>query len=264
MRLFRSISIFSSVFPIRKYSIVEPQLKGRADFKPVLLTFDDGPNHIDEVTMNLLTVLKKHNVKACFCLIGDNVRQHPHIVKQMYLDGHILANHGNTGDVFIFKNMKKLPQDIEDCNIAIAEAIEDANHQINYFRPGYGAYLQKHNTLWKSKNMHLLPVTDFFFDHKVKSNGMEKLVLQFTKKVKKNNGGVYVLHDGRNTHHKIREKVTAARFRNMTSDYDRGWIPEAVDKILTELKATGFILPALNDEFPNQLHPDFRAFLFPE
>ncbi len=264
MRLLKSISLFSSILPIKNYSIVRPQLKGNSTFKPVLLTFDDGPNQIDSVTMELLSVLKKHNAKVCFCLIGKNVKQYPHIVKQMYLDGHILGNHGHSGDVFIFKKKEKILMDIDACNVAICEAIENIGHKIDYFRPGYGAYFKTQKHHWESKSMRILPVTDFFFDHKVKPSEMEKFVLQFTKKVKKNNGGAYVLHDGRNEHHKINSKITTSRLQKKISDYDRTWVPVAVDKILIELKKSGFIIPALDDGLPNQLNSEFKKFLFGE
>ncbi len=264
MRVFKNISAFASILPVERYSIVRPNLKGNSDYKPVLLTFDDGPNNIDNVSMDLLSILKKHNVKVVFCLIGKNVQKHPHIVKQMYMDGHIIANHGHAGDPFIFKRMKDISDDIDACNKAICEAIENHSHQIEYFRPGYGAYFKKHTSFWESKNMQLLPVTDFFFDHKVKPSGMEKFIFQFTKKVKKNNGGVYVLHDGRNEHHIIDEKVKVARSNTQFSDYDRAWIPNAVDAIIMELKNSKFHLPTLNDKFPNQLNPAFKKFLFPE
>lgn len=264
MRVIKNISSITSVLPIGSYSIVRPDLKGNSDYKPVLLTFDDGPNDIDNISMDLLSVLKKHNVKVVFCLIGKNVKQHPHIVKQMYMDGHIIANHGHAGDPFILKRMKNIEDDIDACSKAICEAIEDHSHKIEYFRPGYGAYLNKHKPFWESKNMQLLPVTDFFFDHKVKTSGMEKFISQFTEKVKKNQGGIYVLHDGRNEHHIINAKVETARSRNQPSDFDRSWIPNAVNKIIPELKNAGLYLPALDDNLPNQLDPALKKFLFPE
>ncbi len=264
MRLFKNISSFTSLLPIQSYSIVRPGLKGNPENRPVLLTFDDGPNHIDDVSMSLLSVLKKHNVKVIFCLIGKNVKQHPHIVKQMHADGHVIANHGHKGDPFIFKRMKNISEDIDACSKAICEAIENQEHRVEYFRPGYGAYFSKHKPFWESRNMQLLPVTDFFFDHKIKPSGMEKLVAQFTDTVRKNHGGVYVLHDGRNEHQVINSRMETARSRRLASDYDRSWVPFAVDKILTELKNEGFKLPALNDGHNNQLHPEFKRFLFPE
>ena len=70
------------------------------------------------------------------------------------------------------------------------------------------------------------------------------------------------MHDGRNEHHKINSKMIAARSKNKMSDYDRSWVPRAVDMLLTELKEEGFLFPELNDNFPNELNAEFTSFLF--
>lgn len=261
MRVLKNISSFSPLLPVHRYSIVRPNLKGNSDNKRVILTFDDGPNENDNVSLDLLSVLKQHNVKVIFCLIGQNVKQHPQIVKQMYAEGHVIANHGYKGDPFIFKRIKTISEDIDACNSAICEAIENSEFNVEYFRPGYGAYLSKHKQFWESRKMELVPVTDFFFDHKVKPAGMENLVKQFNETVKKNHGGVYVLHDGRNEHQVIKSKLSTAKSGKIATDWDRSWIPLAVDKILSELKKEGFTFPGLDDEYRNQLHPEFRGFL---
>ena len=41
--------------------------------KPFNLTFDDGP--IPEVTPWVLDLLDKHNIKATFFMVGDNIRK---------------------------------------------------------------------------------------------------------------------------------------------------------------------------------------------
>ena len=43
--------------------------------RAVYLTFDDGP--IPEVTPWVLELLEKHNIKATFFMVGDNIRKHP-------------------------------------------------------------------------------------------------------------------------------------------------------------------------------------------
>ena len=43
--------------------------------RAVYLTFDDGP--IPEVTPWVLELLKKHDIKATFFMVGDNIRKHP-------------------------------------------------------------------------------------------------------------------------------------------------------------------------------------------
>ena len=43
--------------------------------RAVYLTFDDGP--IPEVTPWVLELLEKHNIKATFFMVGDNIKKHP-------------------------------------------------------------------------------------------------------------------------------------------------------------------------------------------
>lgn len=57
----------------------------------VYLTFDDGP--IPEATPFVLDVLKKHNIKATFFMVGDNVRKHPLIYERVKAEGHQIGNH---------------------------------------------------------------------------------------------------------------------------------------------------------------------------
>ncbi|GLW96245.1 polysaccharide deacetylase family protein [Microtetraspora sp. NBRC 16547] len=58
--------------------------------KCIALTFDDGPA---EYTNDLLKVLKKYKAKATFFLIGNRVKKHPKLTKNIAKDGHELGNH---------------------------------------------------------------------------------------------------------------------------------------------------------------------------
>jgi cellulose synthase/poly-beta-1,6-N-acetylglucosamine synthase-like glycosyltransferase/peptidoglycan/xylan/chitin deacetylase (PgdA/CDA1 family)/spore germination protein YaaH len=55
------------------------------------LTFDDGPDA--QYTGQVLDELKKLGVKATFFLVGNNVEQHPELVKRIYDEGHEIGNH---------------------------------------------------------------------------------------------------------------------------------------------------------------------------
>ncbi|HEX9152228.1 MAG TPA: polysaccharide deacetylase family protein, partial [Flavobacterium sp.] len=59
--------------------------------KKVYLTFDDGP--IPEITEWVLEELKKHNAKATFFCIGDNINKNPQILKKVITAGHAIGNH---------------------------------------------------------------------------------------------------------------------------------------------------------------------------
>ena len=59
--------------------------------KAVYLTFDDGP--IPEATPYVLEVLAHFNIRATFFVVGDNVRKHPDIFRQVVEAGHRIGNH---------------------------------------------------------------------------------------------------------------------------------------------------------------------------
>ncbi|MDE6264079.1 MAG: polysaccharide deacetylase family protein [Paramuribaculum sp.] len=63
----------------------------RKERKVVYLTFDDGP--IPEVTPWVLDLLDRHEIKATFFLVGDNVRKHPHLFEELKKRGHSYGNH---------------------------------------------------------------------------------------------------------------------------------------------------------------------------
>jgi len=57
----------------------------------IYLTFDDGPT--PEITEWVLEELKKHNAKATFFCIGNNIEKHPDIFEKVINDGHSIGNH---------------------------------------------------------------------------------------------------------------------------------------------------------------------------
>ncbi|WP_196590155.1 polysaccharide deacetylase family protein [Pectinatus frisingensis] len=62
--------------------------------KPVIfLTFDDWGS---DVSINkLLYVLRKHNVKATFCILTNNVTNNPNLLRAIAADGHDIASHSD-------------------------------------------------------------------------------------------------------------------------------------------------------------------------
>lgn len=59
--------------------------------KVIYLTFDDGPD--PENTPVILDILKEHNVKATFFVLGTEVNKYPAILKRIYEEGHAIGNH---------------------------------------------------------------------------------------------------------------------------------------------------------------------------
>ncbi len=93
----------------------------------VYLTFDDGP--IPEATPFVLDVLKEHNIKATFFMVGDNVRKHPLIYERVKAEGHQIGNH-------TFNHISGFKHSIK----TYSDNAEKANTYLNshLFRPPHG------------------------------------------------------------------------------------------------------------------------------
>ncbi len=89
--------------------------------KTVYLTFDDGPNY--QITPRVLEVLKKHNVKATFFVVGMYVDANPKMAKRIVDEGHTIALHSyshNYGK--IYQSEGAFLADMERCRKAVKRA----------------------------------------------------------------------------------------------------------------------------------------------
>lgn len=66
-------------------------VSNRKATKCIALTFDDGPHPTH--TPEILDILREHDVKATFFVIGQNAKKHPEIVRREYEEGHEIGNH---------------------------------------------------------------------------------------------------------------------------------------------------------------------------
>ncbi|MCU1351290.1 MAG: polysaccharide deacetylase [Acidimicrobiales bacterium] len=72
--------------------VIDPgALSVRNHGKVVALTFDDGPSA--GFTRQVLDILKAKGVHATFCLVGQQVRARPELVRQEVAEGHRICNH---------------------------------------------------------------------------------------------------------------------------------------------------------------------------
>ncbi|TPG70870.1 DUF1343 domain-containing protein [Brevibacillus laterosporus] len=81
------------------------------------LTFDDGPSN---VTVQILDVLKQHNIKATFFVLGRNVKGNEAILKRMVAEGHAIGNHTFSHDYNkIYKNPQAFFTDLKQAEVEI-------------------------------------------------------------------------------------------------------------------------------------------------
>jgi peptidoglycan-N-acetylglucosamine deacetylase len=102
--------------------------------KAVALTFDDGPDPAQ--TPKILKLLAAQHVHATFCLVGENARKHPELVRQIVAGGHTLCDHTWNHSLKIGKKSPaRIRADLKRTNDAIRKAAPGA--KIKYFRaPG--------------------------------------------------------------------------------------------------------------------------------
>lgn len=108
--------------------------KGSDHQRVVALTFDDGPDK--NMTPKVLDVLKQHNIKATFFLVGAKVDNNPDIVRRMVEEGHIVANHTYShSELFPLSNGQKVVQELQMCSNSIKRAV---GLSPKLFRPPFG------------------------------------------------------------------------------------------------------------------------------
>ena len=79
--------------------------------KRAYLTFDDGPS---DQTGEILDILKEHNVKATFFVIGRNERYYP-MYKRIVEEGHTLAIHSYSHEYStIYASYDNFVNDVEE------------------------------------------------------------------------------------------------------------------------------------------------------
>ncbi|GID96537.1 transglycosylase domain-containing protein [Amorphoplanes digitatis] len=103
--------------------------------KRLALTFDDGPS---PYTAQVLDLLAEQQVKATFCMVGEEVEKYPELVRRMVAEGHRLCNHSWKHDDLGKVTAAAARDDIVRTDEAIAAAAPGAT--VPYFRAPYGSW----------------------------------------------------------------------------------------------------------------------------
>ena len=155
----------------------------------VSFTFDDGPH--PKNTKLILTILKKHNIKATFFVIGKEAEKYPEIIKQIFDEGHIIGNHSYSHSNFIpFFGKNKLIKDYEKTNLIIKNII---GKKPNYIRPPFGVTSPKYTKLLKKTKYISFGWTHRTFD--TTSITRDSLINNTLSAINKNKKTILLFHD---------------------------------------------------------------------
>ena len=95
--------------------------RGKAGARRVALTFDDGPHPV--TTRAVLELLRAHDARATFFVLGHKVESHPDVVREISEAGHTLGIHGFQHDrLFSFRSASYAREQVERTRQAIARA----------------------------------------------------------------------------------------------------------------------------------------------
>ena len=174
---FRYNRTFDWLFPKRRWRMPDDK---------IYLTFDDGP--VPGITDEILLVLNKYNIKACFFCVGENVFKHPDLTKQLINEGHSLGNHTynhlnemNTKKYEYLRNVSK--------GDAIIRDTLGINNRV-MFRPPYGRLSRGMEQVLSGVKVVMWSVLSGDFDFSLSKEKCLEKCIESTR-----GGDIVVFHD---------------------------------------------------------------------
>ncbi len=114
----------------------------------ILLTFDDGP--LLGNTRPILNALERHEIKAMFFCVGNNIEKEPELVKEILSRGHEIGNHTYNHKIITKLSAAEIDAEIDP----VSRLMEDKfNYKIKYFRPPHGKFGISTKRILAGKNL---------------------------------------------------------------------------------------------------------------
>ncbi len=188
----------------------------------VYLTFDDGP--IPEVTPWVLDLLRKEEIKATFFCVGENVKKHPEVYRQILDNGHSVGNHTYNHWQGLKKENKEYFGNIEKAGKYIDSDL---------FRPPHGwLKMSQYRHLKQHFRIVMWDVISCDYDRRLEPNRVLKNVTDFVRP-----GSVLTFHDSLKAERNLTETLPLA-IRWMK---EQGYRFEAIPYQSLELQKRGAI-----------------------
>jgi len=160
----------------------------------VILTFDDGPVG-EGRTEALLDLLSRHNVRAGFCVIGQEVERQPDLCRRIHEAGHLLVNHSFVHLSPMALSEAELMADIERCDAAIGAALNDPGYRSRWYRPPGGILTQTVERVLVRTGKSVYPITSFAWDIFPFPGNQWRIAASLRDDLKRQRAGVYILHE---------------------------------------------------------------------
>ncbi len=156
----------------------------QAQEKLIALSFDDGPN--TTTTSHMLDVLKKHDVKASFFVIGKNITEESaKVMKRAHNEGHDIENHSLTHSAMSQLSPDSIRKEVAATSAKVKRYVGKAPR---FFRPPYINVDQK-----MYDNIKLCFICGEGCEDWLDSISVDERVRRITASAK--DGRIYLLHD---------------------------------------------------------------------
>jgi len=190
--------------------------------KPVLyLTFDAG--YENGCTAQILDILKKHQVKAAFFLVGNYMQTNPDLVRRMAKEGHIVGNHTmHHPDMSRISDKAAFAKELQQLEELYLQTT--GQELPKYYRPPQGNYSRENLQMAKELGYKTVFWSLAYVDW---NNDAQPTAEQAFSKLlpRTHNGAVVLLHSTSRTNAQI------------------------LDELLTKWKAMGYSFASVEDLF---------------
>jgi len=109
--------------------------RGHTGNSSMTLTFDDGPHPV--YTERILEILARHRVPAAFFPLGRHAERHPHLIRMISSQGHLIGNHTYRHRHLIFLSRETVREELLQCSRLIADI---TGQRPRFFRPPRGLF----------------------------------------------------------------------------------------------------------------------------
>ncbi len=193
---------------------------GDTSEKVLYLTFDAG--YENGCTEKILDILKKHDVKAAFFLVGNYIEKNADLVRRMVEEGHIVGNHTmHHKDMSQISQKDSFSKELTDLEKLFFDTT--GKEMPKFYRPPQGVYSQENLRMAKELGYKTvfwsLAYADWNNDAQpTREQAFSKLLPRC------HNGAVILLHSTSKTNAEILDEL-------LTKWEDQGYRFEMIDKL---------------------------------
>ncbi|MBR9860625.1 polysaccharide deacetylase family protein [bacterium] len=166
--------------------------RNKGEKNVVHLTFDDGPH--PRITPWVLEQLRKHDMKASFFMVGDNVKRYPEVVQEVLKEGHSLGNHTMHHVKGWKMSAAAYLDDIDACSKVLPKT--------DLFRPPYGQINIKAASQLRD---HKIVMWDILSRDYLKSLDISKNLNRIKQSTK--DGSIIVFHDSEKAEKNLKQML---------------------------------------------------------